>query len=100
MMPLVEMGLALAIIVLQAVLIGAFLWGVKKGMVKLGSFTRAVEEYTESVMAANKSNELLRRRIDFELDQIGELKQVTQLNTELAAARAAMFVQEDQKEAV
>lgn len=82
------MWVALAAVVLQAVLVGVLLWMANKGLVRLGQFT-------DATLAAYKSNLLVAQRYDAAIDQLKEVKQIRALDNELAAERAANFVQYD-----
>lgn len=57
-----------------------------------GEVTKQARELTEVLLATHKSNMLLHDTVQYEIDEIRQLRQLGLLNSELAAERAANFV--------
>lgn len=60
---------------------------------------RSLGQFTEAQLAAHKSNMLVRQQLEYQIDQVGEVKDLLKLrevlDSERAASRAANFVQYD-----
>lgn len=56
---------------------------------------KTLGQFTEASVAAHKSNMLVHRRLECALQEIGDVRRMAKLDSELAADRAANFVQYD-----